>query len=139
MALSDLVIPTKEIRIGKTSISVRGLGFDDVAILISNNRKSLEQAIEMFGGSSDAQAAMASVATKLLIELPDLVAQVIACACDEPGEAKKVRRLSAPIQLEAILAIGQLTFEETGGVKKFAEQVADIFRSVTAAIPQQAR
>lgn len=133
MALSDFELPTEEIRVGKTTIIVRGLGFADVALLITRNKESLEKAVTMFG----AQAAPAAVAAVVIAELPDLVAQVIACACDEPGAVKQAQRLPAPVQLEAVLAIGRLTFEETGSVKKFAEQVADIVKSATAMLPAQ--
>lgn len=120
MALSDLVIQTEVIPVGKTSISVRGICASDVAYLYLNCREDVEQAAALWqSNNGDFSPEFMS---KVLTQLPDFVARIIACAADEPDAWQNVKRMQLPTQLLAINAIGRLTFEGVG-VKPFLEGV----------------
>lgn len=123
MTLAALELPTCTIKVGKGDFTVRGLSFEDVAALIHEHRADVDRVVELFKSSKDSDGALAAT---LVRELPVLTAKAIARAADEPAMHEKVRRLPVPTQLEAIQAIGRLTFEETGGVKKFAEQLVGL-------------
>jgi hypothetical protein len=72
---------------------------------------------------------------KVVRELPSLVAKVIAIAADEPDEYSKVEKLPFPAQLEAVLAVGQMTFEDEDGLKKFGENILTMLAALTSSAP----
>ena len=121
MTLAALELPTETIQVGnRGSFTVRGLSFVDVAALIQNHKNELDTIVGLFvsgKGSPDA------LFRTLLTEMPAVAAKIVACAADEPNEAGKILKLPVTVQLDALMAVGRLTFEEAGGVKKFAEQV----------------
>lgn len=131
-SLLDFNFVTEDVLVGGQSLTVRGISFDDVSLLISRHREALETAI-----SSVAQAGgdTGAILAPLIQQLPELAAQVIACATDAPELAEKARKLPVTAQLDVLLAVGRLTFEEAGGVKKFAEQLADLFRGIKQSLP----
>jgi hypothetical protein len=121
MTLAALELPTETIKVGnRGDFTVRGLSFADVAALVNKHRDELDTVIGVFTSGEGTPDAML---VTLLAEMPDLAAKVIAFASDEPGQHEKVKRLPVTVQLDALMAVGRLTFEEAGGVKKFAEQV----------------
>ena len=128
MGLKDIQIPTEEVTIRGQAITLRGLGFSDVAYLIHIHSETLntfvakaQTELEAEGGESAAD--VGSLLSDALATAPELAADVIALAADEPDAADTVRKLAAPTQLDMLMKIGRLTFEEAGGVKKFAENV----------------
>ena len=129
MALSDIIIPSEDIAVGKSSFSVRGLNADDVAHLFLSNRADVERFAALWQ-IHDGEVTQDFIAA-VLKEVPALVAQAIACAADEPAEWEKARKLSIPVQLQAINAVGRLTFEGVG-VKKFLEGALLFMQGMTA-------
>lgn len=125
MALSEITLPTETISVGKASFSVRGLSFDDMSALIGRHQGVIESLLGRY--DSKTPGVEAELIQVLVRESPTLAAQAIALASDEPEQEAKVRRLPMPVQIDALTVIAKLTFEETGGVKKFAEQLAGLF------------
>jgi hypothetical protein len=70
------------------------------------------------------------------VQLPGLTAKVIAFAADEPGEAHKVVKLPVSVQLEAILAIGRLTFDGETSIKNFMSGLLTLVTSMRNAAAQ---
>jgi hypothetical protein len=136
MSLRDYVIPTRTIPLGgENKFTVRALGFDDIQRLLIERTGLVETALSMFGdggfdpnGSDDAE--VRSFALRLIATLPDLVAELIATAADEADLAPTVRRLPAPVQLEAFMAAYELTFAEPGSVGKFFGRLTDLVASI---------
>lgn len=133
MTLAALELPTHTLKVGNTDLTVRGLAFGDVALLIQNNRDELDRLIGMFTSEEKLDADAGDMVFQFVSQMPALAAKVIAYAADEPGLAGKAARLPLPTQLDAVMAIGRLTFEESGGVKKFAEQVVQLLGAMTEA------
>lgn len=134
MTLADIEVPTEAIHVGKSSFTVRGISFYDLSLLINDNRADLDRLVDLFAGLK-ANVEMDQFGVQLIREMPALVARVIACAADEPEAAGKILKFPLPVQLAAVMAVGRLTFEEAGGVKKFAEQLASLLESVNQAVP----
>lgn len=131
MALSDITVPTETISVGTASFTVRGLCFDDVTRIIKTHQEAVEKVIDAYGN----KVPDAAILQMLISELPELTAKVIACAADEPDAVQNARKLSMPKQVDALTAIARLTFDEVGGVKKFADQLASLFGGLRSNLP----
>jgi hypothetical protein len=70
------------------------------------------------------------IALAVISQAPGFAANLIALAAGEPGEAKSAMRIPAPKQVEIIVAIGDLTFTEVGGIKKGVETIASLLSAM---------
>ena len=76
---------------------------------------------------------MGSLASVLAQTVPDLAAAVIALASDEPDAVDVVRSLPLPVQLDALIAVGKLTFTDEGAVPKFLAGLGGMLRAGASA------
>lgn len=112
---------------------MRGLALDDVAILMRSHLVDLDKLVGIFDSGVRDDLAVASFtqyAIQLAKEAPGLIANLIALACDDGDSVDPYRKLSMPIMLRAVEKIGELTFEEAGGPKKFCESLVGMIRAV---------
>lgn len=125
MALAGYQPETRVIRIdSKASFEVRGLGLNDVAVLIRTHFPDIDALFDLFSGVEDMTVEqLKPLALTLTTNAPGFVANVIALAAGE-GDASDAERLPASVQLQALFDIGELTFTEVGGVKKSLEVIA---------------
>jgi hypothetical protein len=148
MSLRDYVIQTRTIPTGNGhAFTVRALGFDDILHLLVERHGLVETGLSLFGesGFNPANAEAEEVrafALQLMSKTPELVAELIACAADEPDMAPTALRLPAPVQLEAFMAAYELTFTEPGALGKFFGRLTNLMTSiprpmVTAAEPDK--
>lgn len=135
MALNDIEIPRLHIPVhGSKGFYVRGVTFEDLNFLIDNNQEAIQNLALMLGQATDRGAdeadrrASAMLASMTTID-PVLAAQIIACASGNAGEEVAesdivtARQLPLTVQTEALVSIARLTFEVSGGIKKFVELV----------------
>jgi len=134
MALKNILIPTQEFVVRGETIKVRGLSFADIAYLIGEHKDDLEEIVRRAREGASSGEDMSGMVAGLIREMPDLAAKIVACAADEPEAADVVKRLPFPTLLEILMAVGRLTFEETGGVKKFAENVIAIMAATSSTL-----
>lgn len=136
MALSDFQPDTITISVGKkTTFDVRGLSFIDLSSIMRTHFNDLEHLFEIYekeAGQDINNMAMARYATALISDAPGLVAHLIALAADEPEMVDRAHRLPLLTQVDALRAIGKLTFEEVGGVKKLIGMIADLANELKA-------
>lgn len=136
MALSDFQPDTITIAVGsKTTFDVRGLSFIDLSSIMRTHFNDLENLFELYekeAGQDISNISMARYATALIKDAPGLVAHLIALAADEPEMVNKVHRLPLLSQVDALRAIGKLTFEEVGGVKKLIGMITDLASELRA-------
>jgi hypothetical protein len=136
MALSDLILPTHEIVVGQGKFAVRGLSSDDVSWLMQEHDKELEFLIDAGKGLADMKLddkdAVTGFLRAVVKNLPELSAAIIACASDDrtEGAVSNAKRLPLPVQLDALSAVGSLTFEAYGGLKKFVDDLKHLVGGV---------
>lgn len=131
MALKDFVIPRRTITVGTTPIALRGLTFADLGVLVADHRGEFVAAGKIIAESGENMGALASVLAQVA---PGIVAHAIALAADEPDAAETVASLPAPVQLDALLAVGELTFTDPGAVPKFLAGLGALLRAGTKAM-----
>ena len=68
--------------------------------------------------------------------MPDFIAHVIAYAAHEPDQWQKVIHLPAPVQVECLKKLAQLTFNDEAGFREFVGNVVAALRSAKSVVPQ---
>lgn len=151
--LSDLDFEdiTRSIKLpnGK-EFTVRGIALSDISRIVRTNTHDIQGFFMKFMGeretalqSADPKFASLGMATKfgnsLLSGAPDLAADIIATASDEPHLAHKVRQMPFPAQLEALEAIAELTFNGEDGIKKAGEAIIRMLKGATSLLEDQNR
>jgi hypothetical protein len=106
------------------SFRVRGLGLNDIAVLIREHFPDLHTLFDLFGTVGDIEPEkLQPLIISMVSQAPGFAANVIALAAGE-GDASDAERLPIPVQIQALVDIGQLTFSDVGGIKKAVETVA---------------
>jgi len=131
MALSDFVPECRQVKVdGKDLFSVHAINLETLAVLVQTHFPDLEHVFailmdgEVEGETLPAQ--LQRISQGMAMRAPSLLANIIAVCSNEPmSEAlvNNARRLPFPVQVEAMMQIGTLTFEEAGGVKKAIESL----------------
>lgn len=130
MGLKNLVIPRKTIAIPGGDMTIRGLATDDITALLLFAPDDVEQVINEVQGAGNDAAAQHAAISKLLAKFPALVAFAIALAADEPDEVDNARRLPISAQLDAVVAILDMTFSEPDALGKFIANLRALFAKV---------
>lgn len=130
MGLADYKPLTRDFVLKGGSFSVEGLSLEMLSSLVRTHLSDLERLFELTGsvlkGKTEIdESNLEEVALVLAKELPALVSSVIAHASGDTSEAAvaAAAKLPFPVQVDVITAIGSLTFEEVGGIKKFVELI----------------
>ena len=145
MALRGYVPETASVYLPDgNSFAVRGLSLEDISILLRTHYAPIKMLFDKYAGQSAllgvAQAAteepvglgsLEAVALEMIQVAPGLLADAIALAADEPGEAATVRKLPASNQVDAAEKIILLTLKAEGGLEKLVETVSRLTASVT--------
>lgn len=140
MGLKTLKIAERTIKVpaedpaDEQSFVVRGLGVSALLALFQRNRDVSQEMFAKFTKGGE-MAAQADIAAAFLTMAPNLAAEIIAAGAGEiDDEAVAVAaQLPAPVQLEALEAIGSLTVTVHGGLGKFAAVVQRVSAGLTAA------
>lgn len=117
MALAEYTPERVEIKQGDRVIcSVRGLGTDDVSVLV---RAHLDALNELFALSQrvDNQFGSTAFFMQVVTAAPQIAMDVIALAADEPGYPADARKLPMGLQIKILQEVVRLTFEDIGGPK----------------------
>lgn len=140
MALSDYTPESREVIVkGKALFSVEGLSLGGLEQLVRTHMPDLESVFDIIIlGEKPGQtltASLVAIATGIVSRAPGLASNIIAVACTEPTTeelVKQARRLPFPVQVDALIKIGELTFEENGGVKKSLESLVTLLARMRA-------
>lgn len=123
-------------------ITLHGLSANAIAGLILSQLDNIEQIfniVESAGVKKTEDLAnvnIAEVGQRLLVQLPDFIAHVIAYAAHEPEEWQKVMHLPAPVQMECLTKLATLTFKDEAGFREFVGNVVAALRSAKGVVPQ---
>ena len=124
MSLSNYKAPRENIDLKGGSFSVRGLSLQDVSMLVQHHLPDIEAVFDLFGHLDTATPdEMRPVVTAMVAQAPGFAANVIALASDEPEQAQTAATLPAPVQIDALMKIGNLTFSDVGGPKNAMETI----------------
>lgn len=139
MPLAEYKPRKRTIEFDGGSMEVRAISLLDVATIIDSHQWAIEQVYRKLRANADRQLDLdEAMAMELLMELiresPTLAGNIIALAADEPGAdtMRIAAQLPLTVQIEALCAIGALTFTDTAAVKKFG---ADVMKLIGGILP----
>jgi hypothetical protein len=136
MALSKVVLQTKQVEFAGGEFVLHGLSLSDAISLVLQQKEEMEQVFDfaeangLHLGNVDAD-----VAAKLVTQLPDFAGRLIATAAHEPDAWGIARDLPAPVQFEALEAVARLTFRDAAGFRSFVGKVMAAVKSAQGALP----
>lgn len=137
MSLSDYRAPKAVVPFKGGQFEVRGITFDDLAILMRNHLDDVDALVKIFNRpgitAENAVPAILQNCVGIVREAPGLAAQLIAMASDEPDNVDGARKLGMATQVDAVRKIADLTFEEAGGPKKFLESLFQLMQGMISA------
>ena len=142
MSLANLQLRTEADPYNDSEITLHGLSANAIAGLILSQLSNIEEIfniVEGAGVKSTADLAnvnVAEVGQRLLVQMPDFIAHVIAYAAHEPDQWQKVIHLPAPVQVECLKKLAQLTFNDEAGFREFVGNVVAALRSAKGVVPQ---
>ncbi len=129
MGLKDYVVPSTEVTLvpTPTTVMVRGLNFADLTALLNEHGPVLillygRVMAEANAGTLTADRVGELIQTSL-IEMPALMASIIARAVGEPEETELAGKLAVGVQIEILAATIGHTFVSEAEVKKLVETV----------------
>lgn len=129
MALSNYTPESREIVLKGGSFTIRGLGLEDVSVLVREHLPDIEALFTLLQNANAVQHAdMLPIAHALVSQAPGFAANVIALACGEPDAVEHAKKIPAPVQIDLIMQIGDMTFSEVGGVKKSLELIVALLQ-----------
>jgi len=127
---------------GVVACTVRGLTPHDILGIIAENPLQADQLFDKIEGGLKDQVAedtpedeIANVLQKqaadslrdVLTTMPDMVAKVIAVACDSPDQWQHVRKnFVLPLQFDTVCEIARLTFVDPPGFRRFVGNVMSL-------------
>jgi hypothetical protein len=132
MSLRKYQSPRREITLPDGStFPVRGLSFLDLSKLVMSHRDEFVAAGKIIAANKDDMGTLALV---LAQTLPGLIATAVAVAADEPDRTNVIESLPLSVQLDAILAVGELTVQDANSIPKILAGLARILRAGTSAM-----
>lgn len=142
MSLANLQLRSATVPYNGTDITVYGLSANDLAGLIANQMSAMEQVFDIIEGAGVKSAEdlsnvnVAELGQTLLTQAPGFIAAAIAYAAREPEFEHNVLHLPAPVQVELLKEIAQLTFNDVAGFRQFVGNVIAALRSAKGVVPQ---
>jgi hypothetical protein len=143
MSLANLQLRTEAVEYNGTTIALHGLSANAIAGLILSQLSNLEEIFDIVEGAGVknpediANLNVAEVGQRLLVQLPDFIAHVIAYSAHEPEHAQKIIHLDAATQMKCLKHIASLTFTDEAGFREFVGNVVAALRSAKGVVPQR--
>ncbi len=133
MKIEDLAFAAKaHVEVPNGKIAVRGLNLVDILELVERHRPALSEAFDAMGGKDTKIDESMSVLTgSFLSALPEIAAEVIAIALDDPHKADVALKVAVGTQLLMLEKIAELTFAAEGGAGKVIGIVINAVRGTT--------
>lgn len=120
--ISDLLPEAVSIPVGRGSLSIRPLDLQSVTQLIQEYRAPILELIDSArSGDPDYMA--------LVAQSPDLAATIIALAADAVGQEDDIKKLPATSQVQALLAIWEVSVPDPKG---FMDSLTVVFQNLKA-------
>ena len=132
MALADFVVKKTTIKFDGGEFAVRGINFNDITTVLIEEQEEVEKAMALYqAGNPDDPAHQQTFLSEMLAKVPRLVAKVVTNCAGEPDQWGTFLTMPIPTQIEALVAVVDLTFVEPDALKKFTAHVGHLLGKMT--------
>ncbi len=125
---------------GEQEVAIFGLTVSDISILMDAHRVAIGEMYDLFSNTAKEggiDKRIDHVIVESVRRVPDLVAGVIALAAREPDAVEQAKSLPFTTQVDALVKVFTLTFDEVGGLGNFSAVLQRALQGI-AASPRQA-
>lgn len=139
MGLRDLQLPSTTIETPNGEFAVRGLSFADIVTVVNEHGPAAAMVFaKLSNGEKIAEKDVRTVLASVAPQFPDLIAALLALASDDysPEAVGVAKRLSFNVQVEALEAIFNNTFQSEAELKKFMESAIRMLTGTTNLVKQ---
>jgi hypothetical protein len=137
--LADFKPEWRELTFRGGSFQVRGLSLEDISVMVRHHLEDFKTMYETFAQAAEVSVDRTETMLSFVRDMPDLAAHLIAAAAGEETAVEMARKLPFPVQVAAITAIMELTFDDIGGPKNFGPALLKLLGGVGISVPQRVR
>jgi len=138
--LKDCVITRRKISFEGGEFELRGVSLPDISAAIMEHREAVDRVADILRSRADATdfGAMIDILIDVIRESPYLSAFLICSCADEPDAYSAAFHLPLTVQIEALCAIGELTFSDAEALKKLIADVRGLLAGMRPPVPVDA-
>jgi len=137
--LKDCVIARRKITFEGGEFELRGVSLPDISAAIMEHREAVDRVAEILRRTrADDLTTTVDVLIDVIRESPYLSAFLICSCADEPDAYSAAFHLPLTVQIEALRAIGELTFSDAEALKKLIADVRGLLAGMRPPRPVDA-
>jgi len=138
--LKDCVITRRKISFEGGEFELRGVSLPDISAAIMEHREAVDRVADILRSRADATdfGAMIDILIDVIRESPYLAAFLICSCADEPDAYSAAFHLPLAVQVEALRAIGDMTFQDAEALKKLIADVKGLLAGIRPPRPVDA-
>lgn len=138
--LKDCVITRRKITFEGGEFELRGVSLPDISNAIMEHREAVDRVADILRSRTEANdaASMIDIMIDVIRESPYLAAFLICSCADEPDAYSAAFHLPLAVQVEALRAIGDMTFQDAEALKKLIADAKGLLAGIRPPRPVDA-
>jgi hypothetical protein len=134
--LKDCVIARRKVSFEGGEFELRGVSLPDISAAIMEHREAVDRVAEILRrtNANDLDTTV-EILIDVIRESPYLAAFLICSCADEPDAYSAAFHLPLTVQIEALRAIGELTFSDAEALKKLIADVRGLLAGMRPPVP----
>jgi len=138
--LKDCVIARRKISFEGGAFEIRGVSLPDISAAIMEHREALDRVADILRNQAEMNDfdSMIEILIDVIRESPYLAAFLICSCADEPDAYSAAFHLPLTVQVEALRAIGDMTFQDAEALKKLIADVKGLLAGIRPPRPVDA-
>ena len=140
--LKDCVIARRKITFEGGEFEVRGVSLPDISAAIIEHREAVDRVADILRSQAELNVSDFGSVVEILIDViresPYLAAFLICSCADEPDAYSDAFHLPLTVQVDALRAIGELTFSDAEALKKLIADVKRLLAGMRPPMPADA-
>ena len=138
--LKDCVITRRKITFEGGEFELRGVSLPDISAAIIEHREAVDRVADILRSRVEMNdtASMIDILIDVIRESPYLAAFLICSCADEPNAYSAAFHLPLAVQVEALRAIGDMTFQDADALKKLIADVKGLLAGMRPPRPVDA-
>ena len=138
--LKDCVVTRRKITFEGGEFELRGVSLPDISAAIMEHREAVDRVADILRSRAEMDdfGSMIDILIDVIRESPYLAAFLICSCADEPDAYSAAFHLPLAVQVEALRAIGDMTFQDAEALKKLIADVRGLLAGMRPPRPVDA-